>query len=97
MGRIFFFLIGFILSFLKMLLGSVVICGIVGYFFPTALYVLIPLFLITIIVESFKDGIQRSREYGLDRKERKYINRLRKAFKEDEMYEFDQAWRQMSR
>jgi hypothetical protein len=97
LGRILFFLWGFILSFLKMLLGSTIICAIVGFFFFPALYVLVPLCLIATVVEAFKGGVERAGDYLYDKKQRKHIKKLKKAFSEDELYEFDNAWKQMSR
>lgn len=104
MGRIFFFLVGFVLAFLQMLLGAAVICGIVGFFFLPALYVLVPLCLISILIESFKGGMKRANNYAYgkevsikDGKVRKQIYKLKGVFKEDELYEFDKAWKQMSR
>lgn len=104
MGRILFFLLGFILSTLKMLLGSAVICAIVGFIFLPALYVLIPLCIISIIIEGFKGGINRAGDYLSDKKHRKqqkkdhkHIKRLKRIFKEEELYEFDKAWQQTSK
>ncbi|MEM5687298.1 hypothetical protein AAHB49_16365 [Bacillus cereus] len=55
MGRLLGFLWGFILSFFKLLFGSILLCVIVGFFFMPALYVLVPLSAIAIVVESFKE------------------------------------------
>lgn len=87
-----------------MLLGSAIICAIVGFFFVPALYVLVPICLIATVVEAFKGGVERAGDYLYDKKQRKqrrkgqkHIKKLKKAFSEDELYEFDNAWKQMSR
>lgn len=96
MGSIFHFIIGFLLEFLKMLVGSAVICAIVGFFYVPALYVLVPLFLLVAVIEAFKGGMARSSGYQVAKKHRKHLRRMKKAFNEDELFEFDSAWRQMS-
>ncbi|MCU5379730.1 hypothetical protein OCA08_21590 [Bacillus cereus] len=102
MGRLLGFLWGFILSFFKLLFGSILLCVIVGFFFMPALYVLVPLSAIAIVVESFKEGVERAKGYQFDEKQpgqdvQKHMRQLQRAFKEDELYEFDKAWKQMSR
>lgn len=104
MGRIFFFLVGFVWTFLKMLIGAVVINAIVGFFFMPALYVLVPISIISIVVEAFKGGTERASEFAYgkqlkkqSRKSQKQINKLKGIFKDDELFEFDKAWKQMSR
>lgn len=88
------------MEFFKMLIGSAVICGAVGYFYFKALYVLVPLFLITAIIESSKKGIETSRVYAQEgfikkenRRKKRELKKLRKEFKEEELYEFDRSWR----
>lgn len=93
MGEFIFFIWGGILSFLKMLLGSAIICGIVGFFFFPALYVLVPLCILASAVEAFKGGKERAGEH----QSKNNLKKLKKVFKEDELYEFDRAWKQASR
>lgn len=85
-----------------MLIGSAIICAIVGFFFFPALYVLVPLFLIGTVVEAYKEGIERASDYLDDRriiknnrKANKQLKKLKRIFNEDELYEFDSAWKQM--
>ncbi|MEA3321186.1 MAG: hypothetical protein U9Q88_14350 [Bacillota bacterium] len=93
MGKIIFFLWGGLITFLKMLLGSAIVCGIVGFFFFPALYVLVPLCLLASVVEAYKGGLERAGEH----QSKINLKKLKKAFKEDELYEFDRAWKQASR
>lgn len=89
MSKLLGFFIGFGVEFLKMLIGSLIISGIIGYFYFKALYVIVPLFLLVALVEGTKNGVQVSRVYV----ERSRLKKLKKEFKSEELYEFDKSWR----
>lgn len=97
MGRIFFFLEGFFSELVSMLLGSLVICVIVGFFFFPALYVLIPICLIIILIEAFKNGVESFNDYTVETNQKKHLKKLKRAFNEHELFEFDKAWKNIDR
>lgn len=89
MNKLLGFFVGFAIEFFKILVGSLIISGIIGYFYFKALYVIVPLFLLVALVEGTKNGIQVSQVYV----ERSRLKKLRKEFRSEELYEFDKSWR----
>lgn len=104
MGSVFHFIIGFIGGVISTTIGLIIISLIIGFIFPPALVVIIPIGLFVIIKAGWDSAIERVESHQYTKKvkrnnkaEAKRKEKLRKEFDEHELFEFDRAWRETSR
>lgn len=97
MGKLLLFLKGFFSEMGKMLLGSIVIAAIVGYFYFSALYYVVPLLVLVTLIESVKSGINSSKVYIPSPRQGRSIKKLKRTFNNHELFEFDKAWKNINK
>lgn len=104
MGNIFHFIIGFIGGIIGGFIGVFILSLIVGFIFPPALFVVIPLGLIVILKSGWENGVERVEGHQYAKKirrnkkaEEKRKIKLRNEFDQHELFEFDRAWKETFR
>ncbi|MGN7385435.1 hypothetical protein [Sporosarcina sp. SAFN-015] len=103
-----YFIIGFVKQLFFGGLGLGLVSLILGFLFPPALFVVVPLGVIGLLISCFTEGKEMASDYLAAKQANKYRKRnikaaerkkkkLRKVFDEHELFEFDRALREVNR